>query len=120
VICSAGTTCQSAACNCAAGLAACYGECVDLQTDNNNCGECGNQCPNGAPDTGSSIVVNCQGGGCGGPGCGCIIAGEVGGKCKNVCSGDVVNEIDLCGIIQYSNSCPNCTPLGGGSFQCSP
>jgi hypothetical protein len=51
-------TCQSGACvfTCAPGLTDCGGYCADLQTDDNNCGACGNYC----------ILFDpvCQGGSC--------------------------------------------------------
>jgi hypothetical protein len=36
------TTCQ---CECPTGTTLCNGNCVDLQSDANNCGQCGNTCP---------------------------------------------------------------------------
>ncbi|HVU53027.1 MAG TPA: SUMF1/EgtB/PvdO family nonheme iron enzyme, partial [Polyangia bacterium] len=49
--------CDGGACVCAAGsgLSACGGLCVDEQTDPDNCGACGNQCPAG---------TSCQSGVC--------------------------------------------------------
>jgi hypothetical protein len=35
------------ACTCPEGLTDCNQDCVDLQTDPNNCGDCGNVCPEG-------------------------------------------------------------------------
>jgi len=36
--------CDSGTCECPEGLDDCSGTCVDLQTDNDHCGECGNGC----------------------------------------------------------------------------
>jgi hypothetical protein len=49
--CSAGVCVQS--CEALMGYVACGNTCVNLQTDDNNCGSCGNQCP-----AGSSGCVN--------------------------------------------------------------
>ena len=57
VVCAAGETCQQGACTatttnapapvCDAGLTDCGGSCVDLSSDNNNCGACGANCAGG-------------------------------------------------------------------------
>jgi hypothetical protein len=57
VVCAPGETCQQGACaatttnapalGCDAGLTDCGGSCVDLTSDNNNCGACGNACGEG-------------------------------------------------------------------------
>jgi hypothetical protein len=44
---------------CTGGRICCGGSCVDVTTDNNNCGYCGNRCPSGQ---------TCQGGACLGTG----------------------------------------------------
>jgi hypothetical protein len=36
--------CANNVCTCSPGPTNCNGACVDLQTDNNNCGSCGNVC----------------------------------------------------------------------------
>jgi hypothetical protein len=51
-----GGTCQV---NCAAGLTACGGSCVDLQNSQNNCGACGKTC-----STPTGGTVTCAGGQC--------------------------------------------------------
>ena len=69
--CPPGENCRGGSCttcggeNCAAGETCCADSftgvksCADLNTDVNNCGSCGNACPEGVP---------CVGGGCGPPG----------------------------------------------------
>jgi hypothetical protein len=41
--------------SCPAGLTVCAGKCVDLKTDNNNCGFCGDTCPTGTRCDGASM-----------------------------------------------------------------
>ena len=66
---AAGETCQGGACiattteappppTCAdQGLIECFGACVNLQTDPNNCGFCGEVCPSGQCGAGICIEV---------------------------------------------------------------
>jgi hypothetical protein len=42
--CPAGASCVGGACQCGAGLTNCDGVCVNLMSDDNNCGACGNRC----------------------------------------------------------------------------
>jgi hypothetical protein len=59
--CCAGA-CVSGTCQCPAGNVACAGECTDVQTDVNNCGQCGLMC-----GSGSAVPVpgiTCQGARC--------------------------------------------------------
>jgi hypothetical protein len=44
IACSKGLTCQNGHCLCPPGESLCGGACVNMQTDNNNCGSCGNKC----------------------------------------------------------------------------
>src|ERR687893_1353134 len=45
---------------CPAGQGCCNRTCVDLQSDPNNCGSCGNSCPEGVPCTNGGCVVCVQ------------------------------------------------------------
>jgi hypothetical protein len=58
--CDAGEICVGGSCECRAGLDRCNGDCVDLQTDAEHCGECGETCDE-APCGGGE----CQPAGCG-------------------------------------------------------
>jgi len=128
VICTAGKTCQSGACQCAAGLLNCNGNCISQ--DAANCGACGNACPTGqvcnggtcassctAPATmcGMGACVNTNGndplncGGCGiacGTGaacnagaCGCSVAGQM--LCNGACV-DTNTSTRNCGTCNHS------------------
>ena len=55
--CEVGSVCSGGACLCAAGRDECDNGCVDLDTDANNCAECGRSC---FPDLGGT----CGGGAC--------------------------------------------------------
>lgn len=45
--CSDGFQCKNGGCVCEANKVLCGGQCVDLTTDTDNCGECGRACENG-------------------------------------------------------------------------
>jgi hypothetical protein len=45
--CTDGFQCKNGGCVCEANKVLCGGQCVDLTTDNDNCGECGRACDNG-------------------------------------------------------------------------
>jgi len=70
--CNGALVCQGGICACPSGTSACFGYCVDEQTDNANCNGCGVVCPTSAP--------TCQGGAC-------ICASG-----SAVCSGTCVDE----------------------------
>jgi hypothetical protein len=58
--------CANNVCTCSPGQTNCNGTCVDLQTNNNNCGTCGNVCPSGATCSGGQCLcppglTNCNG-----------------------------------------------------------
>jgi CSLREA domain-containing protein len=54
-----GTRAYTVTINCSAGLTDCGGACFDLNTDNNNCGSCGNACPSGTHCSAGGCVSNC-------------------------------------------------------------
>ncbi|MFL5322358.1 MAG: hypothetical protein ACJ790_22055 [Myxococcaceae bacterium] len=47
IVCTGGQECQGGVCACAPGKTSCNGACVDGDTDNQNCGGCGNVCSSG-------------------------------------------------------------------------
>jgi hypothetical protein len=98
---------------CAAGLTDCYGVCVDLLTDLNNCGACGSVCESGL------VPVRCRDGVCERASCpvGIEFCGAVDG-CRDL-SSDPLH----CGACQ--NACASgvctggvCAPADGGA--CAP
>lgn len=68
-VCAAGTPCIDGKCGCPPGKIACFGMCVDPQTDDNHCGGCGIQCdpfPPGACDPmPERAIFGCKAGKCG-------------------------------------------------------
>jgi hypothetical protein len=99
-----------AACpSCSSGLTNCSTSCVDLQTDANNCGTCGNVCPTATP--------TCSGGAC---------AGGTTPTCNApaplLCSGSCIDPTSNATYCGASGSCTgtsagtNCvTSLGAGA-----
>ena len=57
--CTGGRTCQSGICACPAGSSLCSGVCVDVQTDRDNCGSCGNKCSTNSPSTPACTAGRC-------------------------------------------------------------
>jgi len=94
---------------CEDGLVLCDDECVDLNTDPDNCGKCGNVCGwdevcrNGRCV--SNCIPNCSGKECGDDGCG--------GSCGS-CSQDKVCQNGRC----VSNCIPNCSGKECGDDGC--
>ena len=64
---SATTSCQASGawsssaptCGCPAGLTACSGSCIDVQTSNGNCGSCGTVCSISSPSTAQCTTGRC-------------------------------------------------------------
>src|SRR5918994_2210614 len=101
--CAAGASCSGRACGCTtAGQTACpsdtdpFGACTDLQTDENNCGQCGTQCVSGQ----ECVAGECK---CTRTSCpsGCCTTAEAGGTCN------AGNTIAFCG--GNGNICEACT-----------
>src|SRR5580704_2316073 len=57
---------ESGSPNCASGEATCLDQCVNPQTDSDNCGSCGVHCPASAPTCQSASCVCVSGTQCGG------------------------------------------------------
>ena len=108
----------AAACvpECAAGEQCCAGACADLKTDPNNCGVCGNACPEGVACAGGSCDAKppceCESGKvCNDDGdcvesCGGILCAVGEQCCGDVCSAlDSVADCGACG-----NACPEQSP----------
>jgi len=104
-----GNTCRVA---CDPGYTDCDGVCVDLSSDPNDCGNCGNVCP--TPDNGSAT---CSGGICG---VDCDSGySECGDECVDTQS-DLSNCGD-CGIICYPPNNAIATCIGGScGYNCDP
>ncbi len=66
---------------CADGESTCDGVCVDLNTDTNNCGECGNTCDDGETCNDGECLLDCVGGTT---------------SCDNVCA-NLDTDADNCG-----------------------
>ncbi len=130
--------------DCASGLTNCSNHCVDLGTDERNCGSCATVCQNG---------LQCVNGRCGGPGSGGEPGwggaggdwggnhgrdGSTGADASTDAKGDGIVEFDVqypdvhvcsppydtasdCGSCgkQCSGATPVCAPISG-SFQCKP
>jgi hypothetical protein len=47
VACNTNFTCSGGTCACKAPFTKCSGACTDVQSDPNNCGQCGTACPAG-------------------------------------------------------------------------
>ena len=60
-LCTGGTTCQSGQCDCPPGQGQflCGGMCVDVKTDNSNCGGCGTACSATLPSTAKCTAGSC-------------------------------------------------------------
>lgn len=92
--------------SCAMGEATCDGGCVDLQTDDNNCGNCGNACSALSP-----AGQTCQSGACACP------SGDTvcGGVCVNEQSDN--NNCGGCGAVCAARGAATTTGCSGG--ECS-
>jgi hypothetical protein len=105
--CCGGAECTGSGdgiCACPAGETDCSGVCVDLQTDEPNCGACGRACPAGE---------TCRGGDCQ---CGDGDTCAVGLTC---CNGSCVNLLtDLDNCTECGNVCPR--PLANATVECGP
>ena len=120
---------------CPDGQSACNRECVDLQTDENNCAECGLPCGEGKTCEGGSCVcpagtTECQGrcidpmkdndycGGCPDGGAGIVCAGDqtcVGGQCAQVMC---LENQAACGNHQCADLQTDENNCGGCGYYC--
>ncbi len=56
--CTPNATCSGGTCSCSSGFTSCSGLCVDISTNNSNCGGCGNVCPVlTSPSSGSTCGI---------------------------------------------------------------
>jgi Stigma-specific protein, Stig1 len=90
---------------CPQGKTLCSGKCVNLQTDDKNCGSCGTVCSRGQ----SCVNGTCTSGGGGGGGGGCP-SGQT--KCNGKCV-DLATDPNNCG------SCGHVCPYGTNQLCCS-
>jgi hypothetical protein len=94
---------------CEAGLAACSGQCANLQTDSANCGACGHSCATGTQCfAGQCCAPPAAGGSCNLPACGCA-TGEV-------CYVDGTSAQLVCGVTKGLAAGASCTQ---GSSECA-
>ncbi len=105
--CASGEVCNDGMCvaPCPGVQTRCSGTCVSLQTDNTNCGTCGNRCPTGS--TCSEGVCRCMLSG-GGP--------TSGVQCGSTCV-DVLSSNTNCGTC--GTACPTGTTCSRGVCRCS-
>jgi len=103
--CHGNEACCAGKC-CANGEACCSDACVNLSSDNNNCGACGHVCPAGS---------TCQNGECVNPSCGCDVntpcnqAIPCGGSDSCNCWVDSSHTFCFCGPL---DPCSNHQPCG--------
>jgi hypothetical protein len=112
--CTNGRVCQAGACVCPTGRTNCQGECVDLQTDADDCGSCNTDCGSGGV---------CTNGACSCPASTTVMA--CGAQCTDLNSdlgncgacGEVCNPFGNAG--QF-NACVggDCVPCGGENQTC--
>ena len=97
--CPRGARCRSGKCKCKSGLKKCDGKCVDVSTDEANCGACGRACPAGK---------TCVGGQCSGGATTQPVCGDGRAEGSEICDG-----ADLKGA--------TCQSLGfiGGTLACA-
>jgi hypothetical protein len=112
---------------CPAGTTGCSGTCVDLTSDNGNCGTCGNACPSGKPCTYGRCCASPVGDphNCGGVSCfvasGNIYAPCGESNCEAVCL--EINPFDAdCSLTtgaQHVNLYSDVNNCGGCGLKCS-
>jgi Stigma-specific protein, Stig1 len=123
--CANGMTCQNGSCACPSGQIICNGYCTNVSSDWENCGSCGNVCP----DLGNTTCVNGK--------CQCMVNGDIicNGTCTNPygdskncgACGKVCNEaagyccnLGNCTATQLQNDPNNCGSCGNRclSYNC--
>jgi hypothetical protein len=117
--CTGGTSCHGGACGCSTGDTTCDGRCVNLQTDNDNCGSCGKACTAGQHCSGGTCVcdgVSCQNGCCNDKTCvgyssqSTAVCGASGATCAG-CTGGKTCQSGQCnceaGLTPCSGTCAN-------------
>jgi len=106
---------------CEGGLTSCSGECVDLASDEANCGECGNACGSGEVCSGSTCSAGCDPGleNCGGSCVNLATSNDHCGVCFNACAIRRHCEDSTCvcdeGLEECSGVCAN---LGTDPMNC--
>jgi len=94
----AGQVCSNSACSaaCASGLAKCGTSCVDLSTDKNNCGLCGDVCANNQVCNSSMCACASGTSDCNGTCADLQTANANCGTCGNACSAGTVCTNGVC------------------------
>jgi hypothetical protein len=92
--------------NCAAGEAICAGVCSNMQTDRDNCGQCGNQCGDGLVCSGGTCVEGCDN-------------GQV--SCAGSCVDTQTDEMNCggCGLTGPQFVCDGAETCSGGGCICA-
>jgi hypothetical protein len=103
--CPTGRVCVNRACQCPPGTTLCGGNCVDLQSDSQNCLTCGNACPGGSSCVNGSCVCAPEQINCGGV-CTDYLTDEANcGLCGNACSAGETCQRGQCVAICPAASC---------------
>lgn len=117
--CGPGSVCENGACVCQPGLMDCQGECVNTQTDGNDCGSCGNVC--GDSQTCENGVCKCSDGlvGCA-SGCTDLQTDNFNcGTCGTTCQPGEVCSSGSCSCIGGLSPCPSgCQNLMSDPLNC--
>lgn len=116
--CPAGVACTHGKCGCPSGMTECNGRCVDLSSDDNNCGACETSCMETQPDDAGTVPPH-------------MFFGCLGGQCKDLrCKQDVMEywsdcnhdieadgcEVDLRSDVENCGQCGNACDPGQQCF----
>lgn len=119
--CPTGSVCIVGKCtSCKADEALCNNQCVDLQTDSNNCGACGSRClgfPPGFPAPPPQMIYGCQEATCNHLKCNANWA-NCNSDLTDGCEINISNDVNNCG--SCGKKCAAGEACIGGTCQCDP